>query len=558
MYFSGRSMLLIEDDQTRQEGIAELLKSFDYTHVTVSGYLEAVQFFVNGGQATVIIAFYHPDLLDELTEIRSVTEGYLPVLLICDEFDIDAIEVCNDAEIDGVIVRPVNRFQFKTTLISVLRMGQVRTYELEQRRQLLEHWQRIDLEHEVALRIYNTVLCKNLLNTEVVKSLISPMALFNGDVLFVAKSPDNSLHLLLGDFTGHGLSASIAAIPTADMFYGMTDKGFSISDIVAEINKKLYKMLPTNMFLAATAVALLPDSKNLSLITCGLPEHFLVNRQDGSHTVIRSKNLPLGIQANCELEEQHFLVNSEQQLFLFTDGVFEAENYSGEAFGSERIIAAICDHNDGLEVLRDKLAEHCQSLVQKDDISLVQLICDVDKVPWRNETIQTKARVMPPMHWKSSMEFAIDTLQVISPVPVMVNALMDIQGLQEHRQSIFMIVNELFANALDHGLLKLDSSIKNSADGFMEFYQMKEDRLQSSESGKIRFQFIHHPCEQGGRLVIKVSDSGEGFCRQQQQLQSLESNSGFCGRGLQLLESLCSSLTFHGRGNRVTAVFDWQ
>jgi two-component sensor histidine kinase len=44
---------------------------------------------------------------------------------------------------------------------------------------------------------------------------------------------------------------------------------------------------------------------------------------------------------------------------------------------------------------------------------------------------------------------------------------MEIQGLIEHRESIFLIVTELFANALEHGLLGLDSKMKQSADGFM-------------------------------------------------------------------------------------------
>lgn len=135
---------------------------------------------------------------------------------------------------------------------------------------------------------------------------------------------------------------------------------------------------------------------------------------------------------------------------------------------------------------------------------------------------------------------------------------MEIQGLQDHRQSIFMIVNELFANALDHGLLELDSQIKSTPEGFMEFYELKEKRLQDCVKGKIRFQFIHQPLDAGGRLVIKVTDSGNGFCWQQRLQQSLDVNLGFSGRGLKLLETLCRSLTYHGRGNRVTAVFDWQ
>lgn len=551
-------MLLIEDDKMRQDGVSQLLIRYGYPHTAVSTIVEANDVLQNNGYASAIIASYQSGFLAQIAELRESSCEFLPVLLICDQLDDSLADQCNAAEIDGLLTRPLDALLLKSSLCSVLRMGQVRTYEREQRKQLLAHWQRIDLEHEVAVKIYNNVLCKNLLTTTAVKSVISPMALFNGDVLFVGKSPDDSLHLLLGDFTGHGLSSAVAALPTADMFYSMTKKGFSIKDILAEINSKLYKILPTNMFLAATAVSLYPDSKTLSLVTCGLPEHFLIDSRDASYRTIRSKNVPLGVIPNIEFEEQHYSVTGNHRLYLFTDGIFEAENPAGEAFGDARIIEAISGPKGGLDNLRIKLTEYSQELGQKDDISLVKLVCDVENVPWRTQDMDSLAQKLPPMRWKHSMEYEIEILKTMSPVPVMVNALMEIQGLQDHRQAIFMIVNELFANALDHGLLELDSRIKSTPEGFMEFYQLKEDRLRECSQGKIRFQFIHQPTDHGGRLIIKVTDSGQGFNWRQRTGQCLDENLGFSGRGLKMLETLCRSLAYHGRGNRVTAVFDWR
>lgn len=155
------------------------------------------------------------------------------------------------------------------------------------------------------------------------------------------------------------------------------------------------------------------------------------------------------------------------------------------------------------------------------------------------------------------MEFDIDSLRLINPVPVMVNTLMEIQGLQNYRQDIFMIVSELFANALDHGVLGLDSGLKSSPEGFMRFYALKDERLQQLTQGKVRLLFIHQPTEQGGRLVVKVLDSGNGFDWHGRG-RAQASNEAYCGRGVILLETLCSSVVYHGCGNRVTAVFDWQ
>jgi hypothetical protein len=84
-----------------------------------------------------------------------------------------------------------------------------------------------------------------------IQYLLSLMALFSGDVLLAAPTLSGGLQVMLGDFTGHGLPAAIGAIPVSDIFYAMTAKGFSIGDIVAELNQKLRTILPTGLFCAA-------------------------------------------------------------------------------------------------------------------------------------------------------------------------------------------------------------------------------------------------------------------------------------------------------------------
>lgn len=555
---SPATILLIEPQNALEECVRETLENAGYQCHYVSGFKEAAEFLRFNPEPDVLIISSDAKLNTKLSSIRDLVDIYLPVVAIGNKLDDDLLEDYEMAGVDRFITKPVNPHWLRLAVQSALRLRQLYRHETNQRMQLLSYWQQVDLEQEVAAKIYNEVLQRNYLHTDVVKKVMSPMALFNGDLLLVDRTPDSNLYMLLGDFTGHGLSASVAATPVADIFYGMARKGFALADIVQEINAKLHNMLPANRFLAATAVALYPDSKALTIITCGLPEHFLVNHSDGTCTLIHSKNIPLGIERTIELVEKHFSVTKHHHLYLATDGVFEAENLEGEAFGASRIIDAICKQPDGgIDSLRERLAEHSQGLGQQDDISFVELVCDVDDAPWRPANPEQATRSIQALRWKTAMEFDIDALRLLNPVPVIVNALMELQGLQEHRQAIFLIISELFTNALEHGVLELDSAIKATPEGFMRYYEAKETRIQSAQAGRIRLLFQHEPTEKGGRLTIKVVDSGSGFDWRERQ-QDLAENTGFCGRGLKLLDSLCSRLTFHGRGNRVTAVYDWR
>lgn len=552
------TILLISDENSHGQSLLQFLVSTGYYVRCASSAPAALHCLKTDEDIGLLMVATSACLSAEVDSFRAAAHDYLPIIVV-GEATGDALTAgYRNSDIDDFVVRPVNFQLLRAKIKSVFRMRCAFRQETGQCSQLKHYRQKMETEQELTAKIYESVLQRNLLKTEVVKSVMSPLALFNGDLLLVEKTPDNQLYMLLGDFTGHGLSASVGAIPVAETFYGMVRKGFSLADIVQEINLKLYNMLPANMFLAATAIGLYPDSNTLSLITCGLPEHFIVNVLDGSHKTVKSKNVPLGILERLELAIQNISVDVHQHLYLMTDGAFEARNAVGEAFGSERALRAIKQNPpDGLAVLHARLDEHTQGSIQQDDVSLVELICDVDKIPWQTSPTAHMEHQPPALHWKSSMEFDIDALRVVNPVPVMVNALMEIQGLKRHRQAIFLIVSELFANALDHGVLQLDSTVKSTPEGFMHFYQLKEERLVNWGQGKIRLSAIHRPTSDGGQLAIKVTDSGDGFDWEARH-QKLESNEGFCGRGVKLVETLCSSLTYHGRGNRVTAVFDWK
>ena len=119
-----------------------------------------------------------------------------------------------------------------------------------------------------------------------------------------------------------------------------------------------------------------------------------------------------------------------------------------------------------------------------------------------------------------------------------------------------MVLAELFLNALEHGLLRLDSSLKEGAGDFGAYYKEKEARLSQLAVGTIKVHFNHAVRGSGGQLTIRVEDSGPGFYFNQ-RLQQLGENQGLHGRGLLLIQSLCESLSFSGTGNVAEARYVW-
>jgi hypothetical protein len=117
-------------------------------------------------------------------------------------------------------------------------------------------------------------------------------------------------------------------------------------------------------------------------------------------------------------------------------------------------------------------------------------------------------------------------------------------------------LTELYVNALDHGILQLDSSLKKGEDGFTRYFQQREHRLQSLTEGEIRISLRLYTQHRGGYMVIQVEDSGHGFDINGVVLQEVPGTL-FSGRGIMLVRSLCKQLHYAHPGNKAEAIYVW-
>jgi anti-sigma regulatory factor (Ser/Thr protein kinase) len=154
-----------------------------------------------------------------------------------------------------------------------------------------------------------------------------------------------------------------------------------------------------------------------------------------------------------------------------------------------------------------------------------------------------------------TLELKVDALRQANPLPPVLQLVTELQSLNEHRERIYMVVAEMFNNALEHGLLRLDSALKDSPRGFAEYYQRREQAIATLNEGWIAIELAHEPFAHGGQLSIQVRDSGPGYARPAPT--GLSANAAASGRGLELLRTLCKSVIVHEPGNHVEAVYEW-
>ncbi len=150
-------------------------------------------------------------------------------------------------------------------------------------------------------------------------------------------------------------------------------------------------------------------------------------------------------------------------------------------------------------------------------------------------------------HWRySSAE-----LKSVDLIANLVEEICEQCDLDTDRPRLHIVLGELMSNAIDHGLLRLDSNLKNQPGGFDRYVAERLLRLERLTVGTVRVT-----TEQiSERLLrIAVQDSGQGFDHKAVALRSADPSCSH-GRGLLITRHLCESMTHVGNGNCVVVDF---
>lgn len=124
------------------------------------------------------------------------------------------------------------------------------------------------------------------------------------------------------------------------------------------------------------------------------------------------------------------------------------------------------------------------------------------------------------------------------------------------RRDLELLLAEVIANSIDHGILGLDSTHKKDPNGFEQFFLSRAGGLASLTEG-----FVEVSIDQVEPATIRivVQDSGDGFPYPIGDLEQMpESLLLAYGRGLLIMQKLCHSVTHIGNGNCVVLEFATQ
>jgi serine phosphatase RsbU (regulator of sigma subunit) len=196
-----------------------------------------------------------------------------------------------------------------------------------------------------------------------------------GDLYDFLPFEDGRLGLVIGDVTDKGMPAALVMASTRSMLRATAQATDSPGEVLARVNDLLYTEIPANMFVTCFYAILDPGSGRLRFANAGHDLPYC--QRAGLAYELRATGMPLGLMPGMCYEEQEAMIDRNENILFYTDGLVEAHNAKRDMFGFKYLATLLkedAESKDLVDLLLEKLASFTgPNWEQEDDITLVTL-----------------------------------------------------------------------------------------------------------------------------------------------------------------------------------------
>ncbi|HEY1297616.1 MAG TPA: SpoIIE family protein phosphatase [Chloroflexota bacterium] len=205
----------------------------------------------------------------------------------------------------------------------------------------------------------------------------SPARAVGGDFYDFILLPDNRLGIIIGDVADKGVPAALVMAATRSVLRATVQQLADPAEVLSRVNEHLVPDTPTHIFVTCLYAVLDISSGSLQYANAGHDPPF-VRTASGKVAPLMARGLPLGVMPGSTYLSHTTLLDPEDHLLLYSDGLLEAHDQRRQMFGFDRLQQRLMQHGGGsAELIADLLSELDEFVgpgwEQEDDVTLVAL-----------------------------------------------------------------------------------------------------------------------------------------------------------------------------------------
>lgn len=204
-----------------------------------------------------------------------------------------------------------------------------------------------------------------------ISGVCQPCREVGGDWYDYIPLPDGRLAVVLADVSGKGMGAALLMSSTRSVLRIHAMRGLSPGEVLKEVNNVLLTDFPAAKFVTLVYAVVDPSARKVTFANAGHLHPLLVN-ENGAEFLETESGLPLGIM-DCEFSTREIAMLPGSRLFLYTDGVSEANNSSLDEYGVDRLRSHAAERSSSVNSLLDDVSKFTAGYPASDDVTVVML-----------------------------------------------------------------------------------------------------------------------------------------------------------------------------------------
>ena len=175
---------------------------------------------------------------------------------------------------------------------------------------------------------------------------MTPAKEVGGDFYDFFMTDENHIALVMADVSGKGVPAALFMVIAKTILKNRAMLGGTPSEILKDVNEQLCDGDKTQLFVTIW-LAIIDIRTGKGVAANAGHEHPALRRNGGPFKLVKYRHSPvIGMMDDIDFTEHEFQMNPGDTLFVYTDGVTEANDAEGRLFGDDRLVEALNSNPD--------------------------------------------------------------------------------------------------------------------------------------------------------------------------------------------------------------------
>ena len=231
---------------------------------------------------------------------------------------------------------------------------------------------KIQKEVEIVGEIQKSLLSQNKKDPFPIAGINIPAKVVSGDFYNFSDLGDGKYGFGVADVSGKGIKSSLLMSKASSLYRCLSKTNFSAAELLVQLNDEICETTSRGMFVTML-IGIYDSNKKEMLLSSAGHEPPIIFSKDGSFSNYNEAGPPLGIMPKTKYTE-HTISFVDSSMYIFTDGITEIKNPSGEMLGSEGFQNYIkkyqvTPNNERLKTIIDDILN--TGHIQKDDLTII-------------------------------------------------------------------------------------------------------------------------------------------------------------------------------------------